>query len=1167
MAGDCCATLVGSTVAQEWRSRTAWLTHLAKDQLHLTRFAFEPSNSLQCPPNESVTYAMETAGQKAFNKLRPPCVELSQVALQFRAKQAAVKSVLQCLEKVEATLAPLADASALDAKLAEYVFFPLSHVFNAAPRLSSRCLELAVRCLCILVATGWRHSLAPEMGHQLLLLMVLLAGGSPSQSNREPPTDDLKVVCYRTMAAIVKCITKPRANVAAFGNMKSATIVDQIVYLLLESISDADDEIVQLEASIALRSILEAIHDRALLASLLPRTVSTIVKATKPNGAIRRKPRVLESNLRLLTETLRAVVSDEVAFPGAQDATTSKPSKETHDKSEAEVLDESWLKATSSQLQIAFTQLSKLRYHERIEVKEALLHLALMIVKECRTSLPNSSRTMLEIIIILAGSEDGVGLAATGEMKLLLTTEPAIVNEVKSLLYDWSLSLSRIMQNSEDQQKERMVLQLRTAYRLLSIATPSSDMLAISAIDTLIEGVSAAVQQFSLPQQQRIREEVRASVEIHDSSTLSKLGDYPAILFTHRSQIRSTKCLEDFISDVASEDRWQLATRATISKIPDASLTTKLASMWTALRLLRARNQYVELDDLVHFEAIDDFANSKPYLISDLYSCALDVLAENVSDGPTDSRLTALSLECVSLQAEQLGKSYRPELIDTLYAVLGLLSSPLSELQMHAIATLNRLTKACGYSSTNIMLVENVDYLVNSIAIKLNSFELSPQGPRVLLMMIKLCGATLLPYLDDLIGTIFTALDSFHGYTDLVELLFEVLKTIVEESAKQPQLAITNGAQVPNHHRNSEKISTVESICSDLTTFRDRQHKLDIEHHERVRNFPRRPWSANLDQSTGQITEIDNDAPKELQKDGEDSDLGARPTRKEVSEKSPSKAYRLLLNISQATVPHLNSPSPRVRLTLLQLLSRISPLLSRDEDSFLPLINAVWPVVIGRLFSAIGEDGDGESGYNVIAAAETMSRLCEGAGDFMSSRIEDIFPRLQVLFKTVFARARGSDRSRATASSREQAASATSLALHGAVDLQIVSKESVAGDLIGQTSSVAASGLIRSTDSQILEALLLLWVSILNHIRISDEHGEAILEMLSPIIDDPERKQVRQALELWNSDAVWLLDQRKAITQEHRAAFRDLSDHSYQCAGLGGLEGDWNGVGLIPVVF
>jgi hypothetical protein len=74
--------------------------------------------------------------------------------------------------------------------------------------------------------------------------------------------------------------------------------------------------------------------------------------------------------------------------------------------------------------------------------------------------------------------------------------------------------------------------------------------------------------------------------------------------------------------------------------------------------------------------------------------------------------------------------------------------------------------------------------MVNAVSLKLNVFDLSPQTPVVLKMMLKLVGPKLVPHLDDLVVSIFSILDGFHEYERLCEELFLVLGIIVEESSK-----------------------------------------------------------------------------------------------------------------------------------------------------------------------------------------------------------------------------------------------------------------------------------------------------------------------------------------------------------------------------------------------
>lgn len=145
------------------------------------------------------------------------------------------------------------------------------------------------------------------------------------------------------------------------------------------------------------------------------------------------------------------------------------------------------------------------------------------------------------------------------------------------------------------------------------------------------------------------------------------------------------------------------------------------------------------------------------------YSFALEVLEKSAYDHTVDWRLQALSLETVALQAKLQAKDFRPELVDALYPILERMGSSNAALQQDAVTCLSIITNACGYPSASELVTDNADYLVNAVAVKLNTFDISPQASQVMLMMVRLCGSALIPYLDDLIDSIFAILACYHA--------------------------------------------------------------------------------------------------------------------------------------------------------------------------------------------------------------------------------------------------------------------------------------------------------------------------------------------------------------------------------------------------------------------
>ena len=1055
-----------------------------------------------------------------------------------------MKSVLSALQDLHDVLETLARDDALDEKLAEYAFFPLSHVFNESQRLSSRCLEVAVQCLQILVTRGWRVKLAPEMGKQLLILLTLLAGGSPAKSQSEAPGDDLQVAAFDCISVLTQSMGKLQPSKPIFDEVAARTIVDQSVYVLLEVITDSPSDVVQLAAGKALSSLLDQVSDRVILASLLPRTVSALTKALQPSTQARRTYKVLQVHLEVLTKILYTVLNDDVAVYEANVFPSSVSSSDIARKGDSDslpILDKSWLQATSSQVKLALGSIARLRSHDRREIRQALVRLATMVIEQCPSSLSDSVPLLVETLVVLANDKDST--TAFPALKRLTITETALADILRSSLHKWTASLPRLMQSSDDRPKERVLRQISTTFEVLSEIDQTSAILDSSLATNLVQSVAAAVQAATLKPTKAVAGPVNPSIRLIHIEDASSHAGFEAIVLNHGSQKDFAMQLRNLITNLGSLPNSEFLTRSILDRVTSGG-SSQLAAVWLVLNFLR-QDQANEktMDRFLNFSGgADSPIDSRPYLVSDLYSLTVsELLDPSVNSDVFDSdwRLTALALESLVLQADQLGSSYRPELIETLYPVLSLLGASEPLLRTHAMTALNLLAKACAYSSTSDMLVQNVDYLVNSIALKLNTFDVSPQAPQVLLMMIRLCGAKLIPYLDDLVADIFVALDSFHGYPRLVELLFEVLGAVVDEGAEQSSVTITGGKEAPKHKQKPYNPSTLHDIITDLRAQKAQKRKAEDEHLEPMKLSPHRPWKEALDGSDDIHPPSSNPAEEGDAFAQRDADEDLPPPEKE---QSLSRPHTLLLRIAESTPYHLSSPSPKVRLTILQLLTRIAAPLSADENTFLPLINAVWPALVPRLLASSHAEDNSESEvsgtepwYTVKAAAGTMSALCVGAGDFMASRIEDVFPCLEKMYRQLWDRV-AAKRGRAVARGHGRKARTLEKVnpgadLKGAVNLDL----RIVKPTITSTSTQSPKPLVEwaihhgthSSDEQILDALVDLLVAILDHVRISDDMSDTILDLLAAIMDEPEREGVRDALDRWNADALWLVREQK----------------------------------------
>jgi len=1032
--------------------------------------------------------------------------------LKFKTKEVPAKDVLQALEGLKYVLQELGNAGQLDSKLAEYAFFPLAQqVFNETARLSSRCLEIAAECVTLLVIHGYQQLLLPELGKQLLILMSMLAGAGP-KNQADPATDELRVAAFDCMSAVIKALKTSKNGLTIFEDQGTKNVVDQLIYLLLAAITDSPSDLVQSSASDVLSLLITTIRSRVFLASLLPRTVSSLTRALKPSTKARRTQKVLTSNLKALRLILNRTLSDVVAVNSINDE-------------EKEILSESWLKATAGQVKNALLQIVKLRAHDGALVHAELEELCVMVIEECRATLADSVPVALETLIVLSTQANGKRVQSTA--KHLVIAYPEAAEILRSNFTSLYQSLPRLMQGHDEQNKQRALQKLTAMLQILPEVELNMRVAESDFLSMLVSSIGNIMQE-STPNAVEVQDTSSNSIDAMISFRSKENNHFTPFLLSRESQRETVLHLQSLFTCMRQLPERSSISRYLVDLVADSDATSRVVPLWLALNLLREdESDLLELDRLLVSTDSENKQLSRSTLLADLHATTLPLLAaafDERSGRQYQWQSQALALECLIMYAQTFeGDSYRPELMDTLYPVLSFLGSTNTILQSHAMTALNCLATTCQYSSTTDLLIDNVDYLVNSIAWKLNTYSLSPEAPQILRMMVHLCGAQLLPYLDDLIQSIFAALDSYHGYPEWVEAMFSTLKAIVDESVRRPQLTITQESNPINHKKGETPISNPSDILDDLKSRKRRKLDFNRPAEEAPTKTPHRPWTNELDGPSFPKPPNTDDDPELTQTN--DSDHLAPTKQPEDAEKKLSKPHTLLLSIATSTIPHLSSPSPQVRHLLLGLLKDISPLLSQDENSFLPLLNAIWPVLVPRLFASQTTDHDltsnTETAYNICAAADTIAILCETAGDFLASRIEDIAQQLFRLFKKV-----GSGQGRS-----KPGIYTPRLGLEGGdgtagSDNNI--KASVTLTLTNPTQpnqQQPPSHVLRTSQSQLQTSLLNLLLTITSHVTLQQDTSDEIMNLLLPFLSDPkEGGRVREVVGVYNADALWLYE-------------------------------------------
>ncbi|KAH8672001.1 armadillo-type protein [Tricladium varicosporioides] len=905
------------------------------------------------------------ARNELFQSLKPRCVELSQLALRDDASADSTKALVDSTSQLLMVLedkCQLGDGT-FDEKLADYVFFPLSQILKKRQKYTDRLAELTLSCLRILLENGWDKVIALDLAKQLLILLSFAAEGPPDQRGNAIP-EEISCEAYRALAALFRDIVVTSGGPAALVDTRTIPALGHCVTVILDGIKNGAAVQVQVQALRALDAVWHCVKDAEALASFLPGTVSALTKYLMPGTGDRRSRKSLVSALVVLEHVLRSLLSDVRTRNIKKEDPQLKSLLEN--STEQKVLSKSWLKATTGQIKLALSNIVRLRKHSAMDVRHALNKLCLVILDECHETMTESASLLVETCMILDGVDDEQDLSKRGTSLTDLAIIHTDIGElVKSTAYNWVTSLPRVMQANDESAKQSALEQLRKANHLLKSLNSDSSILEEALGNSLRDSITVTVELIKPKslQEAEFNMDSQAAVTLFvDNAAASQ---FRPVILAEESQKQTREKLTELLASLGTRESQINMAGEMLEYIRGASSPSLLAAYWLSFQILKssaANNE--DIDEF--FDSSLTLSDEQENIGQELISFSQSVLSNDDDENSTsDWRMQAIALEVIAHRAQSLREDFRPELIDTLYPIAQLLGSPHGDLREHAITCLNIVSKASGYANASSMIIDNVDYMVNSISLRLNTFDISPQAPQVLVMMIRLAGPSLLLYLDDVVASIFAALDNFHGYQKLVEVLFSVLDEIVKVGSISPQMQIEAKSDI-SLGKQTIPPPTIEEILRLISKSSKSSSALPHE------DFPRAPWKSAhtlLDEADAAHQIIDSEEQEEQ----------PSPPQNEIVSPPLNKTYSLLQSITRLSQHYLTSPSPLLRAKLLTLITTASSSLSNNTDNYLPLINDIWPVILPLIHDS--------SPYVCTTALTTISAICRTAKSFMGSRI------------------------------------------------------------------------------------------------------------------------------------------------------------------------------------
>ncbi|KAK3995986.1 putative amino-acid permease [Cladorrhinum sp. PSN332] len=1080
-----------------------------------------------------------------FQQLKRICVPLSQIAIRSQDKAADSKEILQLVDSLIGlwTAQASKDGSILDDKLADYVFFPLSHLLRSRDHYPMRVIESIIRLLRELVQHGWKAKTSPQLFQQLLVFLSFTISGVPGKEKKQHVPEETILEGFRTLGALITAVDASRFSIAGPPSTEQSTLpaLGHSVTVMLDGVTDDFTPPIQLEAVQCLRAVFTKTQDSSVLAQFLPGTVSAFSKRLSPPLEKQTQRRVLVSCLEVLQLVLINVLGDLKVRSLLKELKELEAAGEPQEASSVEKTTEgtvrlspSWLKATAAQVKIALSAVLKLRSHEAEDVQAAVYKLCIGLLDQCHLSLGNCQSILVETSVMLEDDEANRSRLETS-LQDLASIYPELGDSIKSALYNWVTGLPRVMQSSDERVKQLAIRSILRGSKLAAAMQMDSSTLDDSLGDSLRDSIVTLIKGSKPP---KVLDDLGA-VDLSTSTDLiisgsSEVATYHPILLNSEGERKTRREITSLISNVGSQAQQVKLATAILSCVRDSEGIDQIASYWLAFELLKATyTQSSDLDELFDLSSLTE-SKQQDQAFQELYDFSASVLSAHSDSVEEDWRIEAIALEVTAFAASRMKLDFRPELVDVLYPITTFLGSPIPQLRRHAITTLNLLAASCGYNNVSDLIVDNADYMVNSVSLRLNTFDISPASTKVVTMMIRLTGPKLIPFLDDVVAAIFAALDNYHGYPLFVEGLFSVLSEVVTQGVKSDMLLLEDSSKTKsvNHKKRKPSSEGVDGILATLSKRGERSKQAKPEEEVPREPFPAKPWGPEKSEAKSLLDTLTS--PQDEDPEEEESKAV------EESKTPPTPTHTLLTRILSLTQHYLTSPTPTLRKSLLDLVSTVSPALAPDEEAFLPLVHTVWPVVLARL-------QDSEP-YVSIAACKALGKLCESAGDFLGTRFKtEWWGDLGRWVRRVKMEARGEKKERRKAGGggmvvREKNVGDAGFGGGGGIKIpvrgsggmgfgnlggvqgRVVSEGGIvvksAGDTTG-SGVVSALGRFAQAN-QVWEAVLEMLTCLVGHVKVEDEMFDEILDLVVEVLPDSRHKELREVLEVVNGDAVWL---------------------------------------------
>lgn len=304
----------------------------------------------------------------------------------------------------------------------------------------------------------------------------------------------------------------------------------------------------------------------------------------------------------------------------------------------------------------------------------------------------------------------------------------------------------------------------------------------------------------------------------------------------------------------------------------------------------------------------------------------------------------SVALESIGLLACRLTKEdfQSDVLMEYLHPLLEALTFPAdSQAHIQAKRSLWSIVQNYYDGSLEKLIVDNADYLVDSLSLSLSvASTLTPSLPGILLVVLKISGVKLLQanQLQDVLSEMFIVIDSYHGYSALVESFFHVFEEIVKKTKQIYKKELSDDTKLNETYSVSTyKPCGLKSRSQMLQLIDDSYKQIDpfADYDPEKEYFKRKPGVPFKEQ------EVDSDDEDEMEEDSKPEE-----EKEKWTSPIPHNLYKSIQQIFTYGLQLLSHPSVKVRIQVLRVLREAYVLMSTSYKTLMPLLAQYWPLLL-----------------------------------------------------------------------------------------------------------------------------------------------------------------------------------------------------------------------------